>query len=134
MFGLPRWAAIPAFGSAAALIILAVVLWFGRARPLSAPKGLLTIDAALGGLPGFRTLSLAYESEAEIDEAPSPDAAALSRALISAGRSTTGGGSTATAAEKLVPRYSLEEKMKILFGDKTIERALLIFKDKFKEV
>ncbi len=139
MFGLgrPRWALMPALSAAVAgIIILAAVLWFGRAKPSSTTaKGSLTIDAALSGLPGFRTLSMSPQTEPVINEVPMPAVAAVLQALASAGRSAAPGKETAVpAAGKLVPRYSLEEKMKILFDDKIIERALSIFKDKFKEV
>jgi hypothetical protein len=131
-----RRAWIPIFGLAAgAIIIISAVLWVNRAKSQFPRAGLGMIDAALTGLPGFRTLSLSHQTETAVNEDLSPATAAMSTALTSATRSAAALDETsAPPAGKFVPRYSLEQKMKILFGDKTIEQALSLFKDKFKEV
>jgi len=131
-----RRAWIPVFGLAfAAMVIISAALWFSRAKPLLTQEGLWKIDAALSDLPGFRTLSLSDQIEPLGNEIPSPDVASVSQALASAGRSAAVEGEAAIPSPgRLVPRYSLEQKMKILFGDKTIEQALSLFKEKFKEV
>jgi len=130
-----RRAWIPVFGlTAGVIVIISAVLWFGRAKSQFPAEKLVTIDAALNVLPGFRTLSLSRQTETAANEDLSPATAAMSMALTSATRSAAAWKETsAPPAGKLVPRYSLEQKMKILFGDKTIEQALLLFKDKFKE-
>ncbi len=132
---LVRRAWIPVFGFAVgAIVIISAVLWFPRAKPQLPAVKLGTIDAALNVLPGFRTLSLSHQTETAANEDLSPATAAMSMALTSATRSAAAWKETsAPPAGKLVPRYSLEQKMKILFGDKTIEQALSLFKDKFKE-
>jgi hypothetical protein len=131
-----RRAWIPVFGLAVAVIvIISAVLWVSRAKSQFPAENLVTIDVALNALPGFRTLSLSRQTETATIEDLSPATAAMSTALISATRSAADWKETAgPPAGKLVPRYSLEQKMKILFGDKTIEQALSLFKDKFKEV
>jgi hypothetical protein len=134
--GLFRRAWIPALGLAVcAVLIISAVLWFTRAKTQLPRAGLGMIDAALNVLPGFRTLSLSHQTETAANEDLSPAAAIVLRALTFAARGATTGGETAVSpAGKLEPHYSLEQKMKILFGDKTIEQALSLFKDKFKEV
>jgi hypothetical protein len=134
--GLFRGAWIPVFGfTLGAIIIISAILWFGRAKPLRTPEGLKTIDAALSDLPGFRTLDLSYQIEPLGNEVPSMDVASVSQALASAGRNAAAvEGVAVPSTGKLVPRYSIKQKMKILFGDKTIEQALSLFKEKFKEV
>jgi hypothetical protein len=132
-----RRAWIPIFGLAVgAIVIISAVLWVSRAKSQFPAANLGTIDAALNNLPGFRTLSLSDQMETSANEDLSPSTAAnMSRALTSATRSAAAWQETsAPPAGKLVPRYSLEQKMKILFGDKTLEQALSLFKDKFKEV
>jgi hypothetical protein len=134
--GLVRRAWIPVLGfSVGAIMIISAVLWFTRAKPQFPRTGLGIIDAALNDLPGFQKLPLSYQRETAENESLSPAAAIMSRALTFATRgATTGGETVVSPAGKLEPRYSLEQKMKILFGDKTIERAFSLFKDKFKEV
>jgi len=134
--GLFRRVWIPVFSLAVGVIvIISAVLWVGRAKSQFPAANLVTIDAALDALPGFRTLSISRQTEPAANEDISPATAAMSAALASATRSAaTWEETSAPPAGKLVPRYSLEQKMKILFGDKTIEQALLLFKDKFKEV
>jgi hypothetical protein len=131
-----RRAWIPIFGLAVgATVIISAVLWVSRAKSQFPAANLGTIDAALNVLPGFRTLSLSHQTETAANEGLSTAAANMSRALTSATRSAAAWEEKfAPPAGKLVPRYSLEQKMKILFGDKTIEQALSLFKDKFKEV
>jgi len=135
-FGLPKWTWIPAVGfTIAAILVITDILWFGRTRPAFPPAEIGRIDAALSSLPGFRTLSIPDPAEAATKEDLYPSAVVVSRALAIAARNVAAGRETIVPqARKLVPRYSLEQKMKILFGDKTIEQALLLFKDKFKEV
>jgi hypothetical protein len=131
-----RRAWIPVFGLAVgAVVIISAVLWFTRAKSQFPAANLGTIDVALNVLPGFRTLSLSRQTETAANEDFSPATAIVSRALTFATRGATSGGEPAVSpGAKLVPRYSLEQKIKILFGDKTIERAFSLFKDKFKEV
>jgi hypothetical protein len=131
-----RRAWIPVFGLAVgAIVIISAVLWVSRAKSQFPAVNLGTIDAALNVLPGFRTLSLSHQPETAANEDLSPATAIVSTALTSASRSAAAWEETSVPpAGKLVPRYSLEQKMKILFGDKTIEQALSLFKDKFKEV
>lgn len=134
--GLFRRAWIPALGLAVAIIIItSAVLWITRAKSQLSPTRPGMIDAALKDLPGFRTLSIPGPREAATEEDLYPSAVVVSRALAIAARNAAAGRETTVPpARKLVPRYSLEQKMKILFGDKTIEQALSLFKDKFKEV
>jgi hypothetical protein len=134
--GLFRRAWIPALGLAVAIIvIISAVLWITRAKSQLSPTGLGMIDAALKDLPGFRTLSIPGPRETATEEDLYPSAVVVSRALaIAAHNAAAGRETTVPPAHKLVPRYSLEQKMKILFGDKTIEQALSLFKEKFKEV
>jgi len=135
-FGLPKWAWIPALGfTIAGILVIMDVLWFGRTRPVFPPAEIGTIDAALISLPGFRTLSIPGPTETAAEEDLFPAAIIVSRALAIAARNAAERRETVVPpADKLVPRYSLEQKIKILFGDKTIERAFSLFKDKFKEV
>jgi hypothetical protein len=130
----PAW--IPVIGlTVGVIVIISAVLWFSRAKSPFPAVNLTTIDTALNALPGFRTLSLSHQTEPAENEDFSPATAAMSMAVTSAARSAAAWKETsALPAGKLVPRYSLEQKMKILFGDKTIEQALSLFKDKFKEV
>ncbi|MCX6576367.1 MAG: hypothetical protein NTV82_08265 [Candidatus Aminicenantes bacterium] len=134
--GLFRRAWIPVFGLAVgAIVIISAVLWFTRTKPQLPAANLAIFDAALSDLPGFRTLSLSHQTETAANEDLSPATAAMSTALTFATRSAAAWQETsAPPAGKLVPRYTLEQKMKILFDDKTIEQALSLFKDKFKEV
>lgn len=134
--GLVRRAWIPALGLAVIMIlVISAVLWFVPSKPKLPTGGLGMIDAALKDLPGFRTMSLSDQTEPAANENFPPAAAIVSRALTFATRSATSGREPAVSpGAKLVPRYNLEQKMKILFGDKTIEQALSLFKDKFKEV
>jgi hypothetical protein len=134
--GLFRRAWIPVFGlTVGVIVIISAVLWISRVKSQFPAANLATIDEALNLLPGFRTLSLSRQTETAANADLSPATAAMSTALTSATRSAAARKETsAPPAGKLVPRYSLEQKMKILFGDKTIEQALSLFKDKFKEV
>jgi len=127
---------IPIFGLAVgAIVIISAVLWVSRAKSQLPAANPVTIDAALDALPGFRTLSLSRQTEPAANEDISPATAAMSAAVTSATRSAAAWKETsAPPSGNLVPRYSLEQKMKILFGDKTIEQALSLFKEKFKEV
>jgi hypothetical protein len=134
--GLFRRAWIPVFSfTVGAIVIISAVLWVSRAKPQLPAANLAIFDAALSDLPGFRTLSLSHQTETAANEDLSPATAAMSTALTFATRSAAAWQETsAPPAGKLVPHYTLEQKMKILFGDKTIEQALSLFKDKFKEV
>jgi hypothetical protein len=134
--GLFRRAWIPVLGfSVALIVIISAIQWFTRTKPQFPAAGRGTIDTALNILPGFRTMSLSHQVGTAENEDLSPATAAMSTALTSAIRSAEAWEETsAPPAGKLEPRYNLEQKMKILFGDKTIERAFSLFKDKFKEV
>jgi hypothetical protein len=56
------------------------------------------------------------------------------RALAAAAAASETGVPEISAPRNIVPRYDLEQKMEILFGERTIERALELFRYKFKEV
>ena len=68
------------------------------------------------------------------DEIPAPAESVFSRALAAAAAASETGVPKISAPRKIVPQYDLEQKMEILFGERTIERALELFRYKFKEV
>ncbi len=120
----PRWA--PALGLAAVALaaIGAAVLWFGRS-PRPAPAEWAWVDA-FGKMPGFRTL------DASARTAPSPDAPDGSGFESAIRKAASGAAPRPTAPEipnagGYAPRYSLDQKIEILYGDKAIERALASF-------
>ena len=125
----PSWA--PALGlTFAAVVIGAAVLWFIRTSP-SPSAGL---SPALYGLPGFRTLDMVSPPDTGADEIPAPAESVFSRALAAAAAASENGVPEMPSPRNIVPRYDLEQKMEILFGERTIERALELFRYKFKEV
>jgi len=69
-----------------------------------------------------------------VDEIPVPAESVFSRALAAAAAASEIGMPKVSAPRNIVPPYDLEQKMKILFGERTIERALESFRYKFKEV
>lgn len=125
----PSW--VPALGyTFVAVVAGAVVLWFiWTSRP---PSAGLTL--ALNRLPGFRTLDMASVPKSEADEIPVPAESVFSRALAAAAAASEVGMPKVSVPRNIVPPYDLEQKMKILFGERTIERALELFRYKFKEV
>ena len=125
----PSWA--PALGfTFAAVVIGAAILWFIRTPP--SPSAGLTL--ALNGLPGFRTLDMVSLLDTGADEIPVPAESVFSRALAAAAAASEIGLPEISTPRNIVPRYNLEQKMEILFGERTIERALELFRYKFKEV
>jgi len=125
----PSWA--PALGFTFAVVVIgAAVLWFIRTSP--SPSAGLT--PALDGLPGFRTLDMVSLPDTGADEIPAPAESVFSRALAAAAAASETGVPEMSAPRNIVPRYDLEQKMEILFGERTIERALELFRYKFKEV
>jgi hypothetical protein len=128
-----KWA--PAIGTAfAAVAIGAAVLWF--VKPAAGPIGPGLFATFLESSPGLAHL---LESPIPIASAAmsesSPIAGIVNQGLVSLA-SASSRQPLLTGAEgwlKPVPRMNLEQKMKILYGDRTIERALESYKEKFKE-
>ena len=131
LMNLTRPSLVPALGyTFAAVVAGAVVLWF-ILTPHPPAAGL---TLALNRLPGFRTLDMASFPNTGVNEIPLPAESVFSRALAAAAAAFEIGMPKVSAPRNIVPPYDLEQKMKILFGERTIERALELFRYKFKEV
>jgi hypothetical protein len=127
---------IPALAAAgAAALALVAWLWIGRTGTAGFGTAAEVLGWTLERMPGVRNLETGSGPGTFAEEAASKSAGVIWLALGSASR----GASTAPpppgpSPERLKPRYDLEQKMEILFGQRTIERALSIYKDKFREV
>jgi hypothetical protein len=127
---------IPALAAAgAAALLLVAWLWIGRPGAAGSGTAAEALGSALERMPGVRNLETGLGPGTFAEEAASKSAGVIWLALGSASR----GASTAPpppgpSPESLRPRYDLEQKMEILFGQRTIERALSYYKDKFREV
>jgi len=131
-----RWFRIPALGAAgAAVLALVAILWLGVFRRPAPPAASRAIGLTLGRLPGFRSLDISVRPEPPSSGAPSLSTAIVSRVLVSAAHEASSGPAAPGLSPKnLVPRYSLQQKIEILFGHRMIERALSTYKNKFGEV
>jgi len=125
----------PAVALALAILIIgAAVLWFTKSRSSPAGPGFLALSLEISpGLVNLREHPLA-EKTAEAGQA-SPAADLVGRALLSAATeaAASSAGPRGEGTIKPVPRTSLEQKMKLLYGDRMIERALESFREEFKE-
>lgn len=125
----------PAVGLALAAVTIGVaILWLAKSSPSPAGPGFLALSLEVS--PGLINLQ-DYPLPAPVAEAGLASAATdlVGRALVSvAGAAAASPGPGIERAMKPVPRTSLEQKMKLLYGDRTVERALESFRDKFKEV
>jgi hypothetical protein len=138
-FALPS---IPARGVAMALVIVAavaavaIVFWPRRPSPLLTAGDVRALWTALDGSPGVKILSAPGTSEAarpgRHSELPSSFERTLS--LLRAQRQARGNEAAPGLAEKPVPHLSFRDKVRILYRDKVIERALLLAIEKSKEV
>jgi len=125
----------PAVGLAlAAVMIGAAILWFAKSPPSPSGPGFLALSLEIS--PGLMNLQ-EYPLPSRGGERAVASAATdlVGRALFSAaGAAASSTGPGKEGPVRPVPRTSLEQKMKILYGDRTIERALESFREKFKEV
>ena len=127
-----RWAV-----AAAVLIVAgAALLLVRRPGPPGRGPGFEALAGMLDGLPGGRALAAGDA----VRPAPTPGAGPAGAVLSAlAGAMERPGGDEAPAvaiggAAPSGPRLSLRRKMKILFGDRVIERVFLLLKDSSKEV
>jgi hypothetical protein len=128
------WKPTLAVAGAAALVLVAV-LWISRTQPGTVGSAADAFAVTLGRTPGVQNLEISVRPIPPAGEAPSESAILVCRALASASQSAASGPRTqAPSLENLKPRYGLRQKMEILFGQRMIERALLTYKDKFREV
>lgn len=138
-FALPS---IPAPAVAIALVIVAAVavaaimFWPKRPSPLLTADDVRALWTALDGSPGVKVLSGPGISDAarpgRQSEPPSSFERTLSR--LQAQRQIRENEAASGLAEKPVPHLSFRDKVKILYRDKVIERALLLAIEKSKEV
>ena len=125
----------PAVGLALAVVTIgAAILWFAKSPSSPAGPGFLALSLEIS--PGLVNLQ-EYPFPAPGAETVQASAAAdlVGRALFSAAAeaAASSSGPGTGGAMKPVPRTSLEQKMKLLYGDRTIERALESFREKVKE-
>ena len=124
----------PAIGLTLAVVgIGAAILWLVKEPPRTGPNVLaLTLEIA----PGLANLEEYPLPSAGGEIGPASMAPGLvGRALFTAaGAAASVSGPGTEGAIKPLPRTTLEQKMRLLYGDRTIERALEPFRDKFKEV
>jgi hypothetical protein len=131
-----RRLAAPALGAALVLIIAGVYLFILR-RPEAGPR------------PEFKALTFAVAQLPRFSPSPepewtaSPEKTGTSRLAESVGQALVRAGQAKKKVEESisvppekgkVPRLSLDQKMEILFQEKAIERALLLFRNDSKEV
>jgi len=130
-----RWFWVPAMGATgAAILALVAFLWLGSPRRSAPPAASGAIGLTLGRLPGFRSLDISIRPEFPSSEAPSLSATIVSRVLVSAAHEAASGPATpGLSPQNLKPRYSLQQKMEIIFEHRMIERALSTYKNKFGE-
>ncbi|MGB8958885.1 MAG: hypothetical protein WCC00_07735 [Candidatus Aminicenantales bacterium] len=136
----PRSLSVPAVALAFAIIAVAVaaVIMF---RPRSSPylwtagdiRGLRT---ALEASPGVKILSEPRTWEAARPGSQAEDVSSFERTLglIRAEKQTLETGAAPDLAEKPVRRLSSRDRVRILYRDRVIERALLLALEKSKEV
>jgi hypothetical protein len=120
----------------AAVAAAAIMFWPRQPSPLLTANDVRALWTALDGSPGVRVLSepgtLATVEPGRQSESPSSFERALS--LLRAQRQTRENEAASGLAEKPVPHLSFRDKVRILFRDKVIERALLLAIEKSKEV
>jgi hypothetical protein len=133
---LNRRLAAPALGAALVLIIAGIFLFVLRRSQAGPPQEFKALSFALAQLPG-----LSPHPEPEWPESPekietSRLAESVSQALVRAeqAKKQVEENIFVPAEKGKVPRLSLEQKMEILFQEKVIERALLLYKNDSKEV
>jgi hypothetical protein len=131
-----RRLAAPALAAALVLIIAGTFLFILRRLGPGTRPEFKTLTLALAQLPGFSHTPL---SEGTV----SPEKAGTSRLAESVGQALVRADQAKRKAEESfsvpaekskVPRLSLDQKMEILFQERAIERALLLFRNDSKEV
>ena len=132
----------PVFVAAVALVLLvaavsALLLVLRAPAPRGRPGGGV-LASVLGALPGGATVARA--EPAGRAEAGAQGSGGLTGSVLAAvtAEERTGreGGESVSPVPPpaAAPRLSLRRKMKILFGDRVIERALILLKETSKEV
>jgi hypothetical protein len=113
--------------------ILLLVLKGPRTAP---PPEFKALASALGRLPGFSNLPRRDGMEFQGPTKTSRFADSVRRTLASAEEAKREKEQelAVPAGPIKVPRLSLDQKMEILFKERAIERALLLFKESSKEV
>jgi hypothetical protein len=134
--GIPAPAVAMAFVIVAAVAAAAVMFWPRRPSLLLTANDVRALWTALDGSPGVKVLSGPGTSEAagpgRQSELPSSFERTLSlfRAQKQASENEVARGLT----EKPAPPLNFRDKVRILYRDKVIARALLLAKEKSKEV
>lgn len=113
--------------------ILLLVLKGPRTAP---PPEFEALASALGRLPGLSDIPRKEWTESQGQTGTSRFADSVRRALTAAEEAKREKEQelAVPAGPIKVPRLSLDQKMEILFKERAIERALLLFKSDFKEV
>lgn len=131
-----RRLAAPAPAAALVLIIAGVFLFILRRPEAGPPPEFKALTFALAQLPGF-------SHSPEPEWTASPEKTGTSRLAESVGQALVRADQAKRKAEESisvpaekgkVPRLSLDQKMEILFQERAIERALLLFRNDSKEV
>lgn len=127
---------------AMALVIIAIVVaaaimfWPRRPSPLLTVDDVRALWTALDGSPGVKILSGPRTSEAAGQGRQSGPPSSFERtlSLFRAQRQIREDEAASDLVEKPVPHLSFRDKVRILYRDKVIERALLLAIGKSKEV
>jgi hypothetical protein len=134
--GIPAPAVAMALVIVAAVAAAAIMFWPRRPSPLLTANDIRALWTALDGSPGVKVLSGPGTSEAagpgRQSELPSSFERILS--LFRAQRQARENEAASDLVEKPAPPLSFRDKVRILYRDKVIERALLLAIEKSKEV
>ncbi len=127
--------ALPVFATALVLIIAGLLILILNRNRTGPPPEFGTLASALSQLPGFSHLP-------GREWTPPPDQTGTSRLAESVQQALVIAEHAKREMERLIiipvgtgktPHLSLDQKLEILFKERAIERALLLFKDDSKE-
>lgn len=120
----------------AAVVAAAIMFWPKRPSPLLTANYVEALWTALDGSPGVKVLSGPAASEAAGPKRQSglPISFERTLSLLQAQKQARENEAASSPAEKPAPPLSFRDKVRILYRDKVIERALLLALEKSKEV
>lgn len=127
---LRRWAPVYAVGLIALAVLIAVPSKIQISK--SKPNPMLT---ALGKLPGIQSLNrVAQDQPQTVDSSVQAEPPLLRPLAVALSSSVSASAPGTLTPPILTPRYSLEQKIKILTEERPIERALVLMKSISGEV
>ncbi len=125
-----RWAPVYAVGLIALVVLIAVPSKIHIAK--SEPNPMLT---ALGQLPGIQSLNrVAQDQPQPVDSSVQAEPPLLRPLAVALSSSVSASAPGTLTPPTLTPRYTLEQKIKILTEERPIERALVLMKSISGEV